>query len=162
MATWDRRVPDIGDRFEGAAARGLFAAAYVYYDEIKRRLAGGYTTGAWVTGQLLNSIAIQPPALEGGDLVARVGTPVRYALYWELGHNNVFTRRFERQERWFPAAIDTQPEQQAAFVRAFTDGLTAPTLRSDLEFTAGPAPIGPAFPPGTPSNPLGRTRTRRR
>lgn len=160
MATWSRRVPDIGDRFEDAAAAGLLAAAYVYFNEIKRRLAGGFTSGAFVTGNLLNSVAIQPPAREGGDLVVRVGTPIKYALYWELGHNNVFARRFERQERWFPAAIDTEPEQQRAFAAAF--GGTLETGNA-LEFNL-PEGVrqGPNFPPGTPSNPLGRTRTRRR
>ena len=119
MATWTRRVPDIGDRFEGAMVSGLLAAAYVYYAELKRRLAGGYTSGAFVTGHLLNSITIAPPVFEGSDLVVRVGTQLLYALAWEVGHNNLFTRRFERQERWFPTAVDTEPAQQAAFARHF-------------------------------------------
>lgn len=165
MATWTRRVPDMDDRFDGAMASGLLAAAYVYYNELKRRLAGGYTSGAFVTGHLLNSITIAPPVYEGRNLVVRVGTMLLYALAWEVGHNNLFTRRFERQERWFPTAIDTATDQRRAFAAAFGAGLAnGATLGTDLELNLPAEPRqGPNLPPSPyPSNPLGRTRTRRR
>ena len=158
MATWTRTAPDLPDRFDRGARGALLAMAYVYFNELKRRLAGGYTSGNFVTGQLLNSIAVAGPEPEGDGLVVRVGTMLLYALAWELGHNNLFTRRFERQERWFPTALDTEAAQQQAARAVFGQALET---GSDLEFAAGGAPTGPNFPPSPyPSNPLGPTRRR--
>jgi hypothetical protein len=38
-----------------------------------------------------------------------------YALYWELGHVNAFTRRYERVEHWY----NTIAEQGDAMALAF-------------------------------------------
>ncbi len=161
MASMDNRLPQVTERLQQAEAAGLRAAAYVLQAEIKRRLAGGYTSGAWVTGRLLNSVEIAGPVLEAGALTIRVGSRLPYALYWELGHRNIFTRRFERQERWMPAFLESWDRQQQAYAQAFrgivADGQTAPRLANDIEFEAGPS-TGPsaAFPPGAPSRPYGR------
>lgn len=155
MAEWRRLAPDISNRFQAAMASGLLSAAYVYYNEIKRRLVGGYTSGAFVV-DMPNWVTIAPPAIEGGQMAAYVGTYLRYPLYWELGHNNIFTRRFERQERWFPAAIDTQEAQHAAFLQAFGAGLERPALGNGLEFNLPAGTLqGPNLPPGTESRPFG-------
>jgi hypothetical protein len=51
--------------------------------------------------------------------VIRVGTDVDYAAHWELGHENLFTGKFERKEVWVPALFRTANEQAAAFSRVF-------------------------------------------
>src|SRR5690348_15439393 len=58
----------------------------------------GSTSGDFVTGKLLNSIQATDPYTEKGTRHIRVYTDVLYALYWEMGHQNVFTRKYERQE----------------------------------------------------------------
>jgi hypothetical protein len=42
-----------------------------------------------------------------------------YALFWEVGHHNLFTRRFERKEVWMPALLSTRAEQLAAYQRVY-------------------------------------------
>lgn len=138
-------MPDFEDRSAEAKARlveatraGLLAAAYVVYNEVKSRLRGGYTSGAFVTGNVLNSVTIAPPILEGNAMVVRIGTNVDYALFWEVGHFNLFTRRFERVEIWVPAFLDTIEQQRQAFLVAFArvwgaDEGGGLTLGSDVE-----------------------------
>ena len=65
-------------------------------------LRGGYTSGAFVTGNLLNSIQATDPYTDRGTRAISVYTDVNYALFWEEGHDNRFTRRREQEERWKP------------------------------------------------------------
>lgn len=104
---WDSQRPAIEARIREASRQGLIAAAQVYINGVKRELRGGYTSGEYVTGNVLNSVtrtAADPspggtyadetgehptptvapePAADGMEIV--VGTNVMYALYWELG-----------------------------------------------------------------------------
>lgn len=98
---------------------GLIAAAQVVVNRVKEKLAGGYTSGAFVTGHVLNSVTRTEPADENGVRVIRVGSNVNYALFWELGHVNLFTRKFERVEKWVPALVETAQQQADAFARVF-------------------------------------------
>ena len=102
---------------------GLVAAATTYQAEMKKVLAPGYTSGAFVTGNLVNSIFTDGPVDENGVRVIRVacsatrnGAP--YPLYWELGHQNLFTRKFEREPRWVPTLMEQIPVLQDRFVQA--------------------------------------------
>ena len=65
-------------------------------------LTQGYTSGDFVTGNVLNSIQSTDPYTEKGTRHIRVYTDLLYALYWEMGHINAFTKKYERQERWGP------------------------------------------------------------
>ena len=98
---------------------GLIAAAQVVVNAVKEDLAGGYTSGAFVTGNVLNSVTRTDPTDENGVRVIRVGSDVDYALFWEIGHRNLFTRRFERNEVWVPALLRTAQQQADAFARVF-------------------------------------------
>jgi len=104
---------------EQARDAGLIAAAEVVKTEVKRGLRGGYTSGAFVTGNVWNSVTRTDPTDENGVRVIRVGTNVMYALYWELGHQNLFTRKFERVEVWMPTFLSTADRQALAFARVF-------------------------------------------
>lgn len=106
-------------RMEQARDAGLIAMAEVVKTEVKLGLRGGYTSGAFVTGHVWNSVTRTDPVDENGVRVIRVGSDVSYALYWELGHLNLFTKKFERKEVWVPALYRTAPAQAAAFARVF-------------------------------------------
>jgi hypothetical protein len=129
-------------QFDRAVDAGLRAMAETYATAVKRQLARGYTTGAFVTGRLLNSITIQGPVSEGGVRTMHVGTPVDYAMYWELGHQNLFTGRFERVPIWLPTLLATLTQQRAAFEAGFTSvmqgGVTAEGFTPSIRFGLGP------------------------
>ena len=121
-AKWIRKVSlsEFQQRHKLAQMDGLRAAAYIVYNAVKRGLRGGYTSGDFVSGNVINSVTISPIFETMADVLAiRVGSNVNYALFWEVGHYNIFTRRFERVEVWRPALVDTRDEQAKAFARAY-------------------------------------------
>ena len=103
--TWTSRAPVLAEALHRALAQGVTAGAYVYANAVKRGLAGGYTSGAWVTGNVMNSVTVVPAVPSPTDIVAYVGTNVLYALFWEVGHQNLFTRRHEQVEVWRPTLL---------------------------------------------------------
>jgi len=102
---WTSRIPQMQAALDRAIQDGLNAGAQHYANEEKRELAGGYTSGDFVTGNVLNSVTVVPAQRVGAAWEARVGTNVMYALFWEIGHLNLFTRRFERVETWRPVLV---------------------------------------------------------
>ena len=88
---------------------GLTAAAENYTQKVVARLSRGYTTGNYQsdpieTGVVGRVMYTTPYAAEGGRAIS-MGTSttrVPYELYWEMGHQNTFTRRYERVEVWRP------------------------------------------------------------
>lgn len=110
-------------RHERARVAALEAAANVVVNGLKDDkplgLTQGYTSGDFVTGNLLNSIFTTDPKQDGGGWHVLVYTDLMYSVYWEYGHFNVFTRKYERQERWLPTLIRTQDEQVKAFQRVY-------------------------------------------
>lgn len=111
-------------RIDTGARWGLEAQARVVWRAWRRELQarrGGFTTGAFATGTALNKITLGPILSLGriGDYAVQVGTSVPYHLFWELGHMNLFTGKYERVETLRPALEDTRDEQRAAFVRQF-------------------------------------------
>jgi hypothetical protein len=119
MSTYRSRSTEVRRRFLDATDGGLIAQATVYQNAVKRELAGGFTSGDFVTGNLLNSVTRTDPRWEGLARAIRVGTNVMYAVFWELGHYNIFSRRYERVEIWFPKMSETAAAQRAAFARVF-------------------------------------------
>lgn len=117
-ATWHSRRPEFERRLQAAQIAGVVAMQQVVVNAVKRALRGGYTTGDFVTGLSLNSVSRDTPREVNGEIVGRVGTPLAYNAYWELGHYNVFTRRYERVEKWRPAMEESRDAARAAFVRA--------------------------------------------
>jgi hypothetical protein len=110
--------------FLGATDRamkaGLIAAAESYMAPVKERLQKGYTSGAFTTGNMANSVARGEPEVTGDGAEIKVGsTQVEppYGLYWELGHQNTFTGKHERVEVWVPTAVEMR-EQLVAIVAA--------------------------------------------
>ena len=88
-------------------------------------LAGGYTSGAFVTGNLLNSItATEPLRGPGGSAFIYVMTDVPYARYWEEGHVNLFTRKYEREERWGTTLLRKMDDIHEAYARVYKRFMT--------------------------------------
>ena len=112
-------LPNVLAQMARARDAGLVAAGEVVRTEVKKGLRGGYTSGAFVTGNVWNSVRrTDPMDTEQGRGVA-VFSEVNYALFWEVGHQNLFTGKYERVEVWHPALLNTAPEQLAAFNRVF-------------------------------------------
>ena len=103
-----------------AQTAGLQAGINVLRNAVKRGLRGGYTSGDFTQGIAWNSITVEPPVFDGeGNGFIRCGTALDYPMYWELGHHNVFTRKFERVEIWAPAYQENMQAAREAYERAF-------------------------------------------
>jgi len=59
---------------------------------------------------------------------AVVGTKFIEALYWELGHRNLFTRKYERVELWVPTALREVDAMRAAFARVVRRIMLRPSV----------------------------------
>ena len=134
-----------------AEARALTAAAYNYRNAVVSKLMQGYTTGAFshggagVAGTVTIGEVQQGP---NGSTIA-VGTNVDYALFWELGHMNTFTRRYERVEHWRHALEESGDSMARTFgttYTAFAGGQPAPQFSVSVGASAylGPNPA-PGF-----------------
>jgi len=106
---------------ERAQKAGLIAAAESYMADIKRELTPGYTSGAFVTGANVNAVNRGEPETSGDGAEIAVGTTSEYALPWEVGHHNLFTRKYERVEKWVPTMV----ENREKYVRAVAEEIAA-------------------------------------
>ena len=91
-AVFHSRIPAVNAAAWSALGTGLAAAGQEYAARVRTRLEQGYTTGDFVTGHVANSVAVSPVERTGEGLRLTVGSPVNYALFWELGHVNIFSR----------------------------------------------------------------------
>jgi hypothetical protein len=82
-------------------------------------LRGGYTSGAFVTGNLLGSIAATDPYTDKGTRHISVYTDLEYARFWEEGHQNVFSRRREQEERWRPTLQRKEEDILLVYARVY-------------------------------------------
>lgn len=113
-------LPAVRAELTAARRAGLIAAATVYQNAVKRALTGGYTSGAFVTGYVRASVAISEPEVPpNGPGRILIGTNVPYAAYWELGHVNLFLRKYVRVEKWWPAFIENAQAMRDAYTRTF-------------------------------------------
>lgn len=108
-------------RLNEAIPLALRGAAQIYrtamMESLRNPPEGGYTSGAWDHGMagVAGSVAVSPVEQdEQGHRIA-VGTNVECAKHWELGHVNLFTRRFERVERWRPVLDREAPAMVERF-----------------------------------------------
>jgi hypothetical protein len=91
-------------------------------------LAGGYKTGAFVTGNLLGSLDKTDPYTHEGVRAISVYTDLVYAEIWEgppgskweSGHYNIFSRKQEQpRKRWYPTLHRKQEDILAAYWRVY-------------------------------------------
>lgn len=91
QAVFHSNVPRVNAAAWSALSTGLAAAGAEYAARVRARLEQGYTTGDFVTGHVADSVAVSPVERTGEGLRLTVGSNVNYALFWELGHVNIFT-----------------------------------------------------------------------
>lgn len=118
-ATWTSNAPAFKRDADAAERKALLAAAYVLKNAVKRALRGGYTSGDFVTGLSVNSVTNSEPERDTTGWAIRVGTNLKYNLFWELGHRNAYLRRFVRVEKWRPALMDSREPMRAAYARVW-------------------------------------------
>lgn len=105
------------DRYRNAARLGLDAAATHLRVAVVKAFGSSYYKGGAFrsTLQVKQSIRHVGPAWDGDGWAATVGTNKIEALYWELGHQNLFTRKFERVELWVPTVMQERERLQQVF-----------------------------------------------
>lgn len=113
------RFDDAMRRYDRAARLGVDAAANVLQREITKAHDSSYYKGGAFrsTLQVRASIRRTPPTRSGDGWSAEVGTKIIEALYWELGHHNLFTRKYERRRIWEPTALANVGAMSAAYGR---------------------------------------------
>lgn len=122
----------IEQRIRVAATKALQGAAHLYRNAMQESLRnppdGGYTTGLWDHGMagVAGSVAVGEPEDSGDTISVGVGTNVIYAKFWEFGHQNLFTRQFERVERWRPTLDANAEAITARFKKLFGALMRAP------------------------------------
>jgi hypothetical protein len=119
-------------RHERATKAALEASAQELINGLKDPkplgLAGGYTSGAFVSGNLLGSIQASDPFIEKGAWQIFVFTDVRYAEMWEgppgskweKGHYNIFSRKVEQEKRWRPTLMRKDEDIFRAYERVYS------------------------------------------
>ena len=107
------------ERHDRACQAGLVAAAELYSGAIKDKLQHGYTSGDFVTGNAAASVNTTPPFEDDGGWAIKVGTNEMYLLFWETGHINLFTRKYERVEHWRAAMEEQGEAMRSAFAAAY-------------------------------------------
>lgn len=115
--TYTSNLGTVLARMDEARRGGLVAAARVLHTEVRNGLRGGYKSGAFVTGNVVGSVTMSEPLVTVSEGSITVGTNVPYALFWELGHQNAWTRKYERKEVWMPALSANAERMRAAYWR---------------------------------------------
>ena len=119
-ATWKSNRAKVERTMDRANVRGLTAAAYIVSNAVKKELRGGYVSGDFVTGTSINRVTIGAIERAGKfEYRIRIGTNLLYNLYWEIGHYNIFLRRFVRVEKWRTAALGSVKEAREAYARVY-------------------------------------------
>ncbi len=120
-----------------AVDAGLVSAAQLVQNDVRQRFRqreGGYTSGAFahpgrgVSASITRTEVHQHGAMRRVMIGTNQRTPAgfSYPMAWELGHYNIFTRRFERVETFRPALLENAARAQSAFARVVRARLGAP------------------------------------
>ena len=125
--------PQFLKQYRDASRLALDAAANVYEGNLKKRFFKGYYTSQAFrsTAQVVQHVQREEPTFGGNGWYTKVGIPEgitvtakakkgrkarvttsrfsvgKIALAWELGHHNLFTRRFERVAIFKPVALES-------------------------------------------------------
>jgi hypothetical protein len=130
MASRYRPNPQRQAQLQDATDKALYAAAQVATLDVRKRYAArrqGYTSGdfATVPGGVHATVTQSDAHEHEGKRRVLIGTNRRspagypYPLAWELGHFNIFLRKFVRVETWRPALDENRDKIRATFQRVF-------------------------------------------
>lgn len=111
--------------WQDALDAGNTAAANIYRNNLRRKLARGYHGGHFVTGESERKVSVGRPRTSRKDGNRFVSVYGRHWIQrlWEFGHYNPFLRRFVRVEYWRETAMDSGERMAQAFHRAFDAAL---------------------------------------
>lgn len=100
------RIEAAVKKMDRAARAGMDAAANVYEREVKREHGDHYTSQMFRSTLNVRQSIRRTRAVRGPNgYESEVGTKLPQPLYWELGHQNLFTGKLERRRIWVPTAI---------------------------------------------------------
>lgn len=103
--------------FNGARA-GVEAAANLMQREVVKAFGSDYYKGGAFRSTLQVKQSIRRQMMtEPTGWVASIGTKLKEALYWELGHTNAFTRKHERVQIWVPTALANVENARQEFAK---------------------------------------------
>jgi hypothetical protein len=116
------------DRYRDAARMGMDAAANHLKVSVQKAFGSWYYKGGRFrsTLQIKQSIRRDGPTWKGNGWESTVGTNKIEALYWELGHNNLFTGNPERVQIWVPTGAREVQPMRATFARVVTRMMKKP------------------------------------
>jgi hypothetical protein len=116
------------DRYRDAARMGMDAAANHLKVSVQKAFGSWYYKGGRFrsTLQIKQSIRRDGPTWKGNGWESTVGTNKIEALYWELGHNNLFTGNPERVQIWVPTGAREVQAMRATFARVVTRMMKKP------------------------------------
>jgi hypothetical protein len=129
-------------RYDRAAKAGVTASAQVLLNALKKAYNSYYTSEDFrSTLQIRQSLRRSSTEKGPEGHFAIVGVPTAHvtpkgsetsvdrgkvALYWELGHYNIFSRRYERVEIAVPAATQSAKDMSDAWARTVKRYMEAP------------------------------------
>lgn len=123
------------DAYREASRQATDAAAALYEGNIKRRMMRGYYTSRKFrsTAQIVQHVQRSKPRWVNGQWESLVGIPKgikprqsdgassysvgEIALAWELGHQNLFTRKYERVEIFKPVLMESKERIAAVYAK---------------------------------------------
>jgi hypothetical protein len=107
------------DRMDQASYAGVDNAATTLLNAVRNKFGSSYYTGGRFRSTLYvkqSARKLMPYKVQNG-WETQVGTKLIEALYWELGHENVFLRKKVRVRIWEPAAIESIEAMRSAYSR---------------------------------------------
>lgn len=115
---------DFAEQWPVALDAGLIAAADVYVEAVGARLERGYTSGEFVrkdSQAVADSVRRSKPytSRKDGHRSVNAGTRLFYARFWEFGHRNPFTGRYERVEHFRLAMLESGEQMAQSFHEHF-------------------------------------------
>jgi hypothetical protein len=106
-------------RADNAGRLGLAAAVTVLKNAVVKQFGSNYYKGGAFRSTLFvkQSVRFLTPYKTPDGYETILGTKLIEALYWELGHHNAFTRKYERVQIWEPAGMGSTGAMRDAYAR---------------------------------------------
>lgn len=133
---------EVTARYDRAAKAGVTASAQVLLNALKRAYNSYYTSEDFRSTLQIRQALRRSNAEKGPDgYFAMVGVPTAtvtpkggtkavdrgmVALYWELGHHNLFSRKYEREQIAVPTATESAQAMSDAWARTIKRYMEAP------------------------------------
>lgn len=116
------------DRYRDASFKAMDAVANHLRVSVVKAFGSWYYKGGKFRSTLYvkQRIYHQTPYRTADGWESQVGTPVVQALYWELGHMNAFTRKYERVQIFVPTAAAEVQRMKDTFARVVARFMKAP------------------------------------